>query len=74
MNKHPRHQQALELCLHDSLDRLESFTLDLAFNTPGCNFEILGIHPPADDVIAAPRPRFTESVVSLQQERRRRRA
>ncbi len=76
MKRHPTHQQALELCLHDSLDRLEAFTLELAFNTRGMNFEILDIHPPLPDVIATPQPRAAESeaVVSLQQARRRRRA
>ena len=56
--------KARELTLHDTLDRLEDFTLQLAFQSHACQFEILSITPPADDRPAAPAS-ADDTVVSL---------
>jgi len=60
--------KALQLALHDGRDRLEEFTLMLAFQGSGQQFEILSITPPAApaEAIAAPPRRRHENVVSLQ--------
>ncbi len=59
--------QALELALHDGLDRLEEFTLMLAFQGSVSQFEILSISPPpAPAESAVTRPcRKTENVICL---------
>ncbi|HFE32470.1 MAG TPA: hypothetical protein ENJ17_04060 [Gammaproteobacteria bacterium] len=63
--------KALELTLHDGLDRLEEFALMLAFQGTGQQFEILSITPPAEPVEAAPPPprRRAENVVCLHRAR-----
>ena len=62
-----RDHQALELTLHDGLDRLEEFALMLAFQGSGSQFEILSITPPpapAESAVARPH-RKTENVICL---------
>lgn len=39
-------QKALEITLHDGLDRLEDFALMMALHSQGSQFEILSITPP----------------------------
>ncbi|HHH47958.1 MAG TPA: hypothetical protein ENK51_03615 [Gammaproteobacteria bacterium] len=60
--------QALELTLHDGLDRLQEFTLMLAFQGgTSQSFEILSITPPTEPVETTPPPRrHAENVVCLQ--------
>lgn len=59
--------KALELTLHDSLDRLQEFALMLAFQGSGQQFEILSITPPAEPVTATPPhpPHSTGNVINL---------
>ncbi len=60
-----RQHQALELTLHDGLDRLEEFTLMLAFQGSGSQFEVLSITPPAAPA-TPPSRREGGSVIDLQ--------
>ncbi|MCF6210041.1 MAG: hypothetical protein L3J88_14645 [Gammaproteobacteria bacterium] len=60
-----RDRQALELMLHDGLDRLEEFTLMLAFQGSGNAFKILAITPaPTEPTVVHPQRR-TENVIYL---------
>ncbi len=66
-NTSKRDHQALELTLHDGLDRLEEFVLLLALQDSGSQFEILSISPPpapAKATITRPH-RKTENVIHL---------
>ncbi len=65
-------QKTQELGLHDGLDRLEDFTLMLAFQSYGSQFEIVSITPPTDDRTHSPTCAATRSdstVVNLHQAR-----
>ncbi len=61
--------QALELTLHDGLDRLEEFVLLLAFQSSGSQFEILSISPPPAPARTTRPHRKTENVICLHETR-----
>lgn len=68
-NAPARNHKALELTLHDGLDRLEEFALMLAFQGSGSQFEILSIAPPAApaEAVTPHLSRSNENVVCLRQ-------